>query len=351
MQKELIRYTEEQKELIRSNLRKILIFYGAIPGQYNWTCIADRHKNPKDDLSLKGNVCKCHCGLGGDSFSVIAEIEGYNIKKDFPQIIKRGLEIIGSNVTPIKYRCYDKNIGHGQEKKEPKHDLTKIILQNFKNSKSYVYFKKRNIRNLELMKKYRIFIENPVKVFPKDLLPKIYNIWAYQNIIPVWEDQKVVNVILRRDDYLSKKNKKIMNLKGLDLKIWNAGYIRHSKFKDKLFLTEGIFDALSIESIGGKGIALNSIVMVSKLLIIIKEFIDQLKENQVKFFICFDNDERKDPDKPTNSEKAKDKLDSELRKLGLKSFIIKLNNYKDLNEFYNKEKNNFTEKIKRIVGD
>lgn len=352
---QLIRYTEDQKESIRNNLSKILIYYGAKPGKFNWHCIPMRHNNPKDDLSINGNVCCCHCGLKGDSFSVIAEIDGYDIKKDFSKIIERGLEIIGNKLSiNSDYRKLINNENIKKEKKEKidshKYDLTKIILQNFKHSKSYIYFKKRNIKSLELMKKYRIITGNPIRIFPKKLLPQVYNLWSYQNIIPVWEDQKVVNVILRRDDYLSNKNKKILNLKNLDLKIWNAGYIRHSKLGDNLFLTEGIFDALSIESIGKKGIALNSITMINKLLLIIDEFIDQLKENQVKFYICFDNDKRKVENKKTNSEKARDQLDMELRKKGFEVYILRLNHYKDLNDFYQKDQNKFIKQIKMIRG-
>jgi len=352
-------YTEDQKDQIRNNLEKILIYYGAKQKSFNWQCIPYRHKNPDNDLSIKGNVCCCHCGLQGDSFSVIAELEGLDIKKDFVKIIEKGIEIVGNIPTIQNQSCkVDQNKNRNKEnnnkdmkfKNLNKYDLTNIILQNFKKSKKYIYFYKRNIGD-NLINKYKIICEKPKKIFPKDLLPQLNNIWAYQNIIPVWEDQKVVNVILRRDDYLNMQNKKILNLKDLPLKIWNAGYIRHSQKNDNIFVTEGIFDGLSIESIGCKSTVLNSITMINKFIEIVENFIDQLRENNVKFFICFDNDPRnpEKPDKKMPSEIAREKLDFELRKMGLHCFILKLNEYKDINEFHNKRPRTFKHEIYKAI--
>jgi len=352
--KEKVIYTEDQKNQIRDSLERILIYYGAKPTNYNWNCIPHRHKKPDYDLSIKGKVCCCHCGLKGDSFNVISELEGLNIKKDFHLIIKKGLEIIGLNPTiSMKYKnC--KNIINGNSeikfKNLNKFNLTNIILQNFKKSKKYTYFYKRNVGN-KLIERYKIICENPKNIFPRDLLPQVNNLWAYQNIIPVWEERKVVNVILRRDDYLNTQNKKILNLKDLPLKIWNAGYIRHSQKNDSIFLTEGVFDGLSIESIDNKAIGLNSISMINKFLEIVEEFIDQLRENNVKFFICFDNDQRNQekPNKKMPSEIAREKLDFELRKMGLHCFILKLNEYKDINEFHNKKPKTFKYEILKAI--
>ena len=350
------KFTEAQKDQIRNNLEKILTYYGAKEGKYNWQCIPSRHKKPDNDLSIKGNVCCCHCGLKGDSFNIIAELEGYDIKKDFYKIIEKGIEIVGCQNPTIYYETRRNKSNKNVESKEFKNieynlNLTDIILQFFPLSKAYYYFYRRNIKNDRLLKHYKIICDDPRKIFPKELLPQVYNLWSYQNIIPVWQDGEVVNVILRRDDYLNKKNKKTLNLKGLPLKIWNAGYIRHSQKNDIFFITEGIFDALSLECIDCKGIALNSITMVNKFLDIIKEFIDQLKENQVKFFICFDNDPR-NPEKPNEkmpSEIARESLDEGLRTLGLKSIILKLNKYKDVNEFYMNNAALFREEIYKAI--
>jgi hypothetical protein len=350
MQMQRIRYTEEQKEAIRNNLERILIFYGAKPNKSNWDCVPHRHNNPKENLSVNNNVCCCHCGLKGDSFNVISEMEGYDIKREFPEIIKKGLEILGNKIIVNSSINKNKKINNKKKNNIEKIEycLTDIILNNFQKSKGYTYFLKRNIKDYNLFNKYKIFTGNPKKIFPENLLPKLYNLWSYQNIIPVWEEKKVVNVLLRRDDFLSTRNKKILNLKGIPLKIWNAGYLRHSKKEDCLFLTEGIFDALSFEQIGCKAIALNTVTMVNNLLKIIEENVDQLKENQTKFFIAFDNDD---------SEKAKmniklfrDKLDLELRKLGFKTFILSLNNFKDINDWHKEDPVLFKHKINYIVN-
>lgn len=342
-----IKITDEQKIQVKFNLEKILEYYGAKKGLHNWQCIPNRHKTPNYDLSVKNNICCCHCGLQGDAFNVIAEIENLNIKTNFYEIITKGIEIIGSSILNDraaikKYRkcakTYNKIIS------DNKYNLTQIIMNNYKNIKNnYVYFYKRNIKNPQIFSKYRIIIANPKKIFPSELLPNLDNIWAYQNIIPVWEERQVVNCILRRDDYLNKKNNKILNLKNLSLKIFNLGYLKHSMPNDIIFITEGIFDALTYENMNFKSIALNSVVMVNRFLVAVEENSYQLKENKIKFVIAMDNDEA--------GQKAKNNLNIGIKKIGLMCYPIKFHYYKDSNEFYQKASKNFYLQIKKIMGD
>lgn len=340
-----MRFSNNEKNLVRSNLEKILKYYGAIPAKYNWQCIKGRHETPNFDLSINGNVCCCHCGLKGDSFNVIAILENLDIKRDFPKIIKKGLEIIGENIKSIeadnsntfkrKKKVYD-----NETLVTLYEELTNIITQSFRRKNNYIYFKKRNIKNYNLFKYYRLLGINPKKIIPDKLLPKLNNISAYTNIIPVWENGKVVNCILRRDDYLSKKNKKTLNLKDIPLKIFNIRYLKNTKKNDVFFICEGVFDSLSFENINLKSISLNSINMVNKFIEICTINLNQLKENNIKFCIAFDNDEK--------GQEAAENCIEQLTLLGLTCINLKLTKYKDMNEFYMDNSNLFTKKMKEI---
>lgn len=331
------------KNEIKRNLKRILNYYGAKQGAILWDCVPSRHENPRDNLSIKGDVCCCHCGLKGDSLSVIAEMECLDIKRDFPKIIKKGKEILNLNDEEFRGKPEpSKYIKPRKQCNNNKYDLTNIITD-YKNNHNcnYVYFYKRNIRNKSLLDKYKIITCNPLQVINSKLLPYVNNLRAYRNIIPVWENGKIVNCILRRDDYFSKEGKKILNLKGLPLKIWNSDYLRQSEFKDVFFVTEGIFDALSFEDIGLKGVALNSVVMINKFITIIKENLAQLKKNECSFLIVFDSDQA--------GRNYREKLKNMLGELKLNVRLITLKDYKDVNEFYVNDGQTLARKSKMLV--
>jgi hypothetical protein len=341
---DFMNFTAEQKYEVKNNLQKILIYYGCKPGEFNWTCLPSRHKTPQNDLSVKNNICCCHCGLQGDSFSVIAELEGLDIKKDFPKILEKGIDIIGNKLDHVDLKHMVKKYREiGPKFILKNYNLTSIITNYFKKMKPfyYKYFEKRKITNIKLYAKYRIIIENPIKIIPKDLLPKLNNIYAYRFIIPVWEEKQVVNCLLRRDDSISTANKKIMNLKGPPLKIFNLGYIKYPSKNDIYFVTEGIFDCLSFENIGYKAIALNSWVMINRFIAAVKENSKQLKQNQVIFLSAFDNDKW--------GKKASDRIKQGMQQLELNYFNLIFSKYKDINDFYVKENHKFVYKINEVV--
>jgi hypothetical protein len=341
----------EIKQEIKRNLKTILKYYGARETPYNWDCLHARHNNPKGNLTIdnNNNVCCCHCGLKGDSLNVISILENLDIKKDFPLIIEKGKSILNLNIQNVQVKDREKsNIKKQNNYNFTNYNLTKIItnyytkINNFKiRRKTHVYFFKRNILKIYLFDKYKILIEDPRKVFPKELLPNVNNIFSYQNIIPVWEDGKVVNCLLRRDEYLNKGGVKILNLKGLSLKIFNIDYIKNSKFNDILFITEGIFDCLSFEDMGYKSISLNSISMIDKFVEILKLNLNQLIQNKVVLIIAFDMDEK--------GVEARKKLHNKIKEINLVTFFITIKEYKDVNEFYIKDGRSLYKIIKKIV--
>lgn len=341
------------KEEIKNNLNKVLIYYGATPGitdKNNWDCIPGRHGDSKGDLSVKNIVCSCHCGLQGDVFNVIAEMENLDVRKDFFKVVKRGNEILNLPVnTPILTgnKSKDSNYKSINESKEveikEEFDLTNIINHNYKKLNRYEakYFIDRGF-DLDLINHYKVIIKDPAKVFPVELLPcneksKKY-MYKYKYIIPVWKNGKVVNCILRKytnDNF----GKKTLNLK-LGVELFNYDYLNRNNL-DYLFICEGWADALSFTNERKYSIALNSITMYKRFVKEIEGNIERFKNT--KFFICFDQDE-----KGWGQLYAK-KLLKELKILNLscKNLIVK--DYKDINDFYISDKVKFLESVRRIL--
>jgi hypothetical protein len=346
---------EKEKQIIKNEIRNILIYYGLTPGKtdrQNWTCRSDRHNSPVGSLSLKNNICCCACGIKGDSFCVISEMENLDIKRDFDKIIEKAKSILNINnsdsyaqqattinvVNPLDNRInkitnYDFVI---------KYNLTDCITKAIKkqNLKDYRYYFNRGITNIKVLSKYRILSCNPQKVIPNELLPNLHNIWAYTNIIPVWKNQEVVNCILRRNDSLSTLNNKIYNLKGLPLEIFNISYLSKCDKDDVIYITEGIFDCLSLENYGIKSICLNSVTMYRRLLDSVKINQEYLRRNNIKLMTCLDNDEV--------GKKYSEIIRDELKSLCIKNNILHLSGYKDINDFLVSDKKLFEYNIKKF---
>lgn len=338
-------FTNEDKQYIKENLEKILLYYGAIPPKTqkgNWTCLRSRHKTPENSLSVKGNICCCSCEIKGDSLNVIKIMEGLD---KFNEVVEKGLNILGCDLSIMnRPQPEHKQTKVEIKKKQYDIDLTNIISEYYKNMQEwqYKYFYKRGIYNRKLFDKYKILIENPARIFPKEILPNNKRLYMYRNIIPVWEGNKIKNCILRKDDKFLSSGLKVLNLKDIPLKIFNINYLYKVKENDFLFITEGIFDCLSFENFGYKAISINSSSMINRFIDNVIYNKEHLIKNKIKFIICFDNDKA--------GIEGTNKLDEMLRKLELRSYIFKLSKYKDINEFYTKNFNTFREKIKEKIN-
>jgi hypothetical protein len=347
-----------EKQIIKNSIKEILLHYGLTPGKtdrQNWTCRSDRHNSPIGSLSLKNAICCCTCGIKGDSFNVIAVMENLDIKRDFDKIMSKAKDILNmsngdSNIhkaTTIDNKNIDVNPLDKINKITNydfviKYNLTDCITKAIKKQslKDYRYYFNRGITNIKVLAKYRILSCNPQKVIPNELLPKLNNIWAYTNIIPVWKNQKVVNCILRRNDELSVANNKIYNLKGIPLEIFNLGYLSKADQDDIIFITEGIFDCLSFENYGMKSICLNSVTMYKRLIDSVKVNHEYLRRKNIKLMICLDNDEV--------GRRYANIIRDELRLLGIRNNIMNIDGYKDINEFLISDKKLFEYNLKKF---
>lgn len=341
---------EREKIYIKMNIKKVLKFYGVIETNTNWHCLVSRHKNNKNKMTVKNNYCCCHCGIKGDSFNVIAELEGLT---DFTTIYNRAKDILGLSSNDIaKFVPNKKELEKEEsEKKENQIKLRKNLIELNENLKKYLeknnsnynYFIKRGITSPQLLKK--MIVINPEDVIPSFFYSeKIKNLGLYENIIPIWEHGKIVNCILRKNDLLNNakyNNLKILNLKA-PLKIYNSDLIRN-ELKGIVYITEGIFDALTFENEGKKAISINSITMINRLFDIIN--INKNKYKGVIFVIAFDFD--KNGKRNYGYEAAKE-LQKKLKEINIISKILKINQYNDINEYYVKDKKTFVKKLNII---
>lgn len=127
------------------------------------------------------------------------------------------------------------------------------------------HFFNRGIPN-ELIEKYKLIV---TQIDNRDCM-----------ILPVWEKGKIVYFTKR---FLDDKDPKYKNAPGT-AQIFNIDYLKDPE-KSMVFLTEGIFDALSLEAMGYNAIALGGVKQVDKM----KEVIKQAVCNTV-FLTAFDND-------------------------------------------------------------
>jgi replicative DNA helicase len=275
-----------------------------------------------------------NCGAG----SIIDFYMAYT-GNDQKTAIEELLNEFNLNDSDFSFNCDDerKNRVKPDDKQTAKPekvvDLTPYVQDYFTTHDiDYSYFQNRLLKEFDypdMLNAYdklifdnKFLVAKPSEVFPVEYLPKINNIDAYECIIPVWKDNKVVNAILRRNDSKSKENQKTMNLKGLNVEFFNSGHLKKEKL---IFVTEGVFDCLSLEMLCYKSICLNSTNMANKFIDTVKANIDKCQNT--KFVLALDNDDK--------GKKAKDKIYTAFKELDLKVSILSFGkDGQDINDFY-----------------
>lgn len=121
---------------------------------------------------------------------------------------------------------------------------------------------------------------------------------CYKFILPIWDSDGTCRYFIsRRDDEEASKYKekyrkdapKTYNLAGLPARIFNDRYLTSDNPPSRLFIVEGIFDALSLEEEGYNAIALNSVANFSKFLELCKANKSKLEDTE--FVLIPDNDD------------------------------------------------------------
>jgi replicative DNA helicase len=284
------------------------------------------------------------CCTGGSIVDYLMQVEGFDKQEALRRIEQlAGVEKVAS--MPYLPKQKESLLAANKEATNEKLYLTDIIHELHGNYTDY--YTKRGLTN-KTISAYKLgyhedglnyVIEKArLKEKPSDIMK------AYKYFLPVLDtDGGCSYFITRLDDNSGIKANKTHNLKGHSARIFNDRYILNPFLSDDIiFITEGIFDALSVEEIGFHAIALNSVTAARRLL----EMIEQNKErlNGKIFVVALDNDGA--------GQKAKDEIIDNLKalKMPVTAFDVPAN-YKDLNEHLQCDRDSFAQVIQRFVSN
>ncbi|WP_175495677.1 toprim domain-containing protein, partial [Bacillus sp. UNCCL81] len=285
------------------------------------------------------------CCKGGDVIAFIQQVK----QVDFKEAIRILEEFAPAVATPEK-RIRKASFSAPQEN-EIQVDLTELIHSLAKNETTY--FKERGLSE-NIINEYKLGYHpqglNGVSVKSLEmnlgLQQKASNVfYCYQYFLPVWNaDGTCTYFISRKNDELSEEKglnlNKTHNLKGFNVRIFNDRYLEKDFTQDKvIFVTEGIFDALSYETIGHKAIALNSVQNKNKFVELVKKNSDHLK-NKI-FILIADNDK---------AGQGMLSIVDELEALELTVHVGEIPiEYKDSNDYLKAEKSQFEQNTTKII--
>ena len=117
----------------------------------------------------------------------------------------------------------------------------------------------------------------------------------YKHFIPVIDPDGSIRHFLPYLDkdavaHMDEKPPKVRNLTGRQARFFNDRYLIKPPFDNGfIFVCEGVFDALSFETIGCKAISINSVSNVRRLADMIQQNKDKYKD--ITFVLAFDNDD------------------------------------------------------------
>lgn len=221
--------------------------------------------------------------------------------------------------------------GEGNQKMEQQINFNQLIETLNQNVNETNYFLSRGLSN-ELINNYKLGFSangfNEAIRLSKFLKEKpSENMKAYKYFLPIWDQNGECSYFITRvDDSSIPKDQKISkthNLKSYPVQLFNERYLVSCE-SNVIFVVEGIFDALSIEEVGFKAIALNSVSNAGKLAKLINEHKESVKE---KVFVLI-------PDNDSAGEKLVSSLKEKSKEYGFDLRISYLpQDYKDANDF------------------
>ena len=289
----------------------------------------------------------CHSeDKGRDIITLWAVVNGLDIRNDFITILKQMCDVVHLSYDDIKNTNY---------KPIPKTQSKPITVDNTQQQKDEVEDEAQKEKNREfIIKAQANFSENceamqylQCRGFKYSTCKKYglgFDTYYKSVIIPTSDSSYIYRSIHGKDRGNSKGKQHIFNEEIL------FQIIAKNDLKQYLFICEGWADSLSLLDNECQSIALNSTNNSKKFLEIITKnkntFDKDFKDNFV-FLLALDNDNA--------GKQATAFLMEELKKLGLKCFDVTSylvayggNNYKDVNEAYIDNREEFIKRVTRI---
>ena len=263
------------------------------------------------------------CCKGGTIIDFFIEVE----KLDKTEAIKKLYQLTGTEYTKMNKEGTAKEMSNNKNMQSNKQEITaKEQRRNNEEIEKTVLFIENGIRNKNIDNVMQVVSKRGIS---KDIADKYNMFISNQRLyIPIIENDKPKAYISRAIDPTDKLRYK--NSKG-EIIPFNREYIKEVPEVEKtIYICEGIFDALSIEEVGKKAIALNSTSNVNK-------FVEYIKNNmqtssKYNYILCFDNDNA--------GHKATDEMQEALKDLKISHRILEIpKDYKDINEWYVKVAN------------
>lgn len=341
--------SEYAKEFIKNDLENYLQKQG-INTRMNFECLNPDHadNNPSmsiDRTSRSGLHCKCFsCGAYYDTFDIIGIDYGLTDEKE---IFKKAFDLYGFSTTEGNTKAAQQDfkpapvMQHGNQnndKNERNYNFTKEVTAAHdelkKDPEQLEHFTKRGI-SLEIIDRYKLGYSSKGHnaLLSSELHSKSKKAGLYKYIIPYMATDGTYNYFMSEisdraqiDDY-NGKYRKINNMPG---RIWNERYLMQKEPPEVVYICEGPYDGLSIETGGGRALALGG-VGTNRLLRLIEEY-----RPNTTFVIALDNDE---PGK-----KAAQELETRLKDNGVLCVTAPaLGKYKDINELLQGDRARFNE--------
>lgn len=180
------------------------------------------------------------------------------------------------------------------------------------------YFLNRGL-SIDIIDKYKLgTVSDETLKFFQDERGASYYLGMYRYVLPINDHFFITR--LDEDKTSSPDAPRYRNFGEVDL--LNKHYIKDDEIQF-IFVVEGYFDALSIETLGHHSIALNSVSNASKLMKEIK--INEEDARQKQFILLADNDEA--------GKQLEEYLQSNFKKMNMSLHVADLKEYKDINEF------------------
>jgi replicative DNA helicase len=205
-------------------------------------CKSGAGKNGTSALSVKGDVFHCNkCDAGGDIFNFVARLEGMDAEADFPKVLEKTCEMLGEPFSRIREnanfqkQAHAANVSVSEEKtrKDYSNYINDCIVARRKSdrAKKYLYGRGLNDKSIE---RFRLGYDEK-----KDMIVFPYNAENSYYILRSIEEKQ----------YLKPKTEEAGHEP-----LYNPEALEN-RF-EPIFITEGTFDAISIEQLGYRAVAI-----------------------------------------------------------------------------------------------